>query len=165
MNILSLAALVGAGVLLVMPTAQAGFTQSRATQTQLTVDGPAGTAEASRHQGFALSGSGVSASGPLNDGASFNTSTQFDPPSNGEAFSFSLSSFEADPTSPVVLSTENDLVMPAYSTVSVTSGGDAEGLSGRVSRRGEGEITPGGPGTSATLTQSYTFSVFEHDHP
>ncbi|WOD37361.1 hypothetical protein [Nodosilinea sp. E11] len=158
--ILTLASLVT-----LAPEAQAGFTQSRATQIQLTVDGPSGSAEASRHQGFAVSGSGLSVSGPLNIGDSFNSSAQFTVGAEKEAFNFSLSTFERDLTAPVVLSTESDLVLPAYSTVSVTSGGNADGLSGSISQRGDGQITPGGQGTSATLTQSYTFSVFEHNRP
>lgn len=63
--------------------AYADFTQSRATQVQLTVDGAWGSANASTTAGFAVSGSGITVTGPLNTGASINPNAQFVAPPDG----------------------------------------------------------------------------------
>ncbi|MFZ4641553.1 MAG: hypothetical protein ACOYMP_14315 [Nodosilinea sp.] len=141
--------------------AYADFTQSRATQVQLTVDGASGSANASTTAGFAVSGSGITVTGPLNSGASINPNAQFSAPSNGGAFTFSMSTFTPDNRTPTNLGNGSSVVLPAYSDVSVTVGGSRETLGGTISTTGEGTITPGGPGTRAVLTQTRSFSVFD----
>jgi len=149
---------LGGGVAL---PARADFTQSRATQVQLTVDGASGSASASTTAGFAVSGSGIAVTGPLNSGAAINPSAQFNAPSNGGAFTFSMSSFTPDNRTPTTLGSGSSVVLPAYSDVSVTVGGSRETLGGTVTSAGVGTITPGGPGTRAVLTQTRSFSVFD----
>ncbi|MFB2921813.1 MULTISPECIES: hypothetical protein [Aerosakkonema] len=141
---------------------RADFSQTRTTQIQLRVDAPSGTAEANRLNGFAISGSGIDASGVLNQGSNLNPNTQFTAPTNSSPFNFSLNTFSADNTTPVSLTSTGNNSLPAYSKVSVTNGGNSEGLSGNISRSGEGTVTPGGSGTNAILTQTNSFSVFEN---
>lgn len=141
--------------------AYADFTQSRATQVQLTVDGASGSASASTTAGFAVSGSGIAVTGPLNSGAAINPSAQFNAPSNGGAFTFSMNTFTPDNRTPTTLGSGSSVVLPAYSDVSVTVGGSRETLGGTVTSAGVGTITPGGPGTRAVLTQTRSFSVFD----
>ena len=128
---------------------------------QLTVDGASGSASASSTGGFALSGSGITVTGPLNSGASINPSAQFNAPSNGGAFTFSMSSFTPDNRTATTLGSGSSVVLPAYSEVSVTVGGARDNLGGSITPTGEGTITPGGPGTRAVLTQTRSFSVFD----
>jgi hypothetical protein len=141
--------------------ARADFTQSRATQVQLTVDGASGSASASSTAGFALSGSGITVTEPLNTGVALNPDAQFNAPDSGGAFTFSMSSFTPDDRSTTHLGNGSSVILPAYSEVSVTVGGSRDTLGGSITPTGEGTITPGGPGTSAVLTQSRTFSVFD----
>jgi len=141
--------------------ARADFTQSRATQIQLTVDGASGSANASSTAGFAISGSGITVTGPLNSGASINPNTQFVAPPDGGAFTFSMSTFTPDDRSTTHLGNGSSVVLPAYSELSVTVGGSRETLGGTIGNTGEGTITPGGPGTRAVLTQTRSFSVFD----
>lgn len=141
--------------------ARADFTQSRATQVQLTVDGASGSASASTTAGFAVSGSGITVTGPLNNGANLNPNAQFSAPSNGGAFTFSMNTFTPDNRTTTHLGSGSSVVLPAYSELSVTVGGSRDNLGGSITSTGEGTITPGGPGTRAVLTQSRSFSVFD----
>jgi hypothetical protein len=140
--------------------AQADFTQSRATQIQLTVDGASGSASSSSTEGFAISGSGISVQGPLNDGINLNPQAQFQAPTDGGAFTFSISTFTPNTSSSTTLAPGGSVTLPAYSDISVTVGGSAGDLGGQITRFGEATITPGGPGTRAVLTQTQSFSVF-----
>lgn len=141
--------------------ARADFTQSRATQIQLTVDGASGTANASNTAGFAVAGSGITVTGPLNTGVNLNPQARFQAPTDGEAFTFSMSTFTADQITETYVGSNTDVILPAYSEISVTVGGSTEGLSGNISSSGQATITPGGPGTTAVLTQTRSFSVFD----
>jgi|688.fasta_scaffold757923_1 hypothetical protein len=141
--------------------AYADFTQSRATQVQLTVDGASGSANASSTAGFAISGSGITVTEPLNTGVAINPDAQFNAPSNGGAFTFSMSTFTPDDRSTTHLGNASSVTLPAYSELSVTVGGSRETLGGTIGNTGEGTITPGGPGTRAVLTQTRSFSVFD----
>lgn len=144
---------------------RADFSQSRTTQIQLKVDAPSGTAEANRMNGFAIYGNGINGSGVLNQGANLNPNSEFSTPTDGSPFNFSLNTFTPDNTTPVTLTSTGNNTLPAYSTVSVNNGGDRQGLSGTISRSGEGTVTPGGAGTNAILTQTNSFSVFNETTP
>lgn len=138
--------------------AQAGFTQSRATQVQLTVNGPSGSADASRSDGFAVSGSGVTVTQPLNTGATLNPNATFVAPTDGAAFTLSVNAYNRDTTTTVPM---NSGTLPAYSQVTLTAPGVVGSLAGSIAPNGQGAITPGGSGTSAILNQSYSFTVFD----
>lgn len=138
--------------------AQAGFTQSRVTQVQLTVNGPSGTAQASRSDGFAVSGSGVTVTQPLNTGATLNPNATVAAPTNGAAFTFSVNAYSRDTPATVPLTGGT---LPAYSEVSLSPAGVVGSLAGSIAPNGQGSITPGGSGTSALLNQSYSFTVFD----
>lgn len=140
--------------------AQANFTQSRATQVQLTVDGAAGSASSNNTQGFAISGSGISVHGPLNDGIHLNPNAQFQAPTDGSGFTFSMSTFTPNTSEAMVLAPGESVTLPAYSDLSVTVGGVTGDLGGQITSLGEATISPGGPGTRAVLTQTRSFSVF-----
>lgn len=158
---LRLAVAVGMIATSTLPSHADGFTQSRATQVQLTVNGPSGTAEASRIEGVAISGSGINASGPLNLGTNLNPQAEFHSPDDGGAFTLSIHTFVPDSTSEVTLRSLGNNTLPAYSQLSLTNGGVREGLAGSVSSHTASSITAGGPGTNATLIQSTSFSVFD----
>jgi len=138
--------------------AQAGFTQSRVTQVQLTVNGPSGTAQASRSDGFAMSGSGVTVTQPLNTGATLNPNATVMAPTNGAAFTFSVNAYNRDTPTTVPM---NSGILPAYSQVTLTPPGVVGSLAGSIAPNGQGSITPGGSGTSALLNQSHSFTVFD----
>lgn len=138
--------------------ARADFTQNRVTQVQLTVNGPSGTAEASRSDGFAVSGSGITVNQPLNVGATLNPDADFVAPTNGGAFTFSVNAYSRDTLAPTSLSGST---LPAYSEVTLSPGGVRGSLAGSIAPNGQGSVTAGGSGTSAVLSQSYTFTVFD----
>jgi len=138
--------------------ARADFTQNRVTQGQLTVNGPSGTAEASRSDGFAVSGSGITVNQPLNVGATLNPDADFVAPSNGGAFTFSVNAYSRDTLTPTSL---DSTTLPAYSEVTLSPGGVRGSLAGSIAPNGQGSVTAGGSGTSAVLSQSYTFTVFD----
>lgn len=138
--------------------ARADFTQNRVTQVQLTVNGPSGTAEASRSDGFAVSGSGITVNQPLNVGATLNPDANFVAPSDGGAFTFSVNAYSRDTPTPISL---DGSTLPAYSEVTLTPAGVRDSLDGSIAPNGQGSVTAGGSGTSAVLSQSYTFTVFD----
>jgi hypothetical protein len=138
--------------------AQAGFTQSRVTQVQLTVNGPSGSAEASRSDGFAVSGTGVTVTQPLNTGATLNPNATFVAPTNGATFTLSVNAYNRDTPTTVPMTSG---ILPAYSQVTLTPPGVVGSLAGSIAPNGQGSITPGGSGTSALLNQSHSFTVFD----
>jgi hypothetical protein len=138
--------------------AQAGFTQSRVTQVQLTVNGPSGSAEASRSDGFAVSGTGVTVTQPLNTGATLNPNATFVAPTNGASFTLSVNAYNRDTPTTVPMTSG---ILPAYSQVTLTPPGVVGSLAGSIAPNGQGSITPGGSGTSALLNQSHSFTVFD----
>lgn len=136
--------------------ARADWSSTSSSQLVLRVDAASGTAAAAGAN-YAIQGSGLAAIPSLNDGVAPASDLVLAPVSDGATFLVNMSYKPADSLTSVSL--EGSL--PAYSDVSVEQGGSAGTLAGEIRSPLSGSASAGGPGTSATLTQSNTFSVFQ----
>lgn len=143
--------------LLAVPAARADWSSTSSTQLILRVDPASGSAQASGAS-YAIQGSGLAGTPVLNAGVAPAAGLQLTPVEAGGSFSLNMAVKSADALQPLPHTAG---VLPAYSEISVNQPGSAAGLSGEVISPTRGSATAGGPGSSATLTQSNTFSVFK----
>lgn len=141
--------------LLQPPTAHADWSSTSSAQLILRVDPATGSATASGAS-YAIQGSGLGPIPALNSGVAPAAGLVLAPISDGAAFQVNTAYKPAD-----ALTTVNPAgALPAYSSVNVEQPGSARGLAGEVASPIRGSATAGGPGSSATFTQSNTFTVF-----
>jgi hypothetical protein len=148
-------AFAAAAFLLPPPAARADWSSTSSSQVVLRVDPAAGTATASGAS-YAIQGNGLGAIPALNSGIAPAAGLVLAPISDGAAFQLNTAYKPADALTTV----DPAGALPAYSNVSVQQTGSSEGLAGEVASPIRGAAKAGGPGSSATLTQSNTFTVF-----
>ena len=145
------------GVTLLGLPAQADITHKIQSSVQLTVDG-AGSVASRVPSSLAVSGSNVTldtapALGALTSGTALGyTSGEFSVTTAGDSFSYSESYIEGDDVPSVLSTTVTSGVvpaLPAFGSVTTTSGGVAGDLDGTIDSGGALSITAGGAGTSA----------------
>lgn len=134
--------------------ATADWSSTSSTQLVLRVDSASGTADAVGGA-YAIQGNGLAGTPTLNNGVAPATGLVLQPINAGAAFQLNMSQKAAD----TVTSVSPNGPLP-YSEISVSQAGAAGSLAGEITAPTRGSATAGGPGTSATLTQSNTFSVF-----
>ena len=135
--------------------ASADWSSTSSTQLVLRVDAASGTADAVG-AAYAIQGNGLAGTPTLNNGVAPATGLVLQPINAGAAFQLNMSQKAAD----TVTTVRPNGPLPGYSEISVSQAGAAGSLAGEVTAPTRGAATAGGPGTSATLTQSNTFSVF-----
>lgn len=139
-----------------LPSAgRADWSSTSSTQVILRVDAATGSANASGSS-YAIQGSGLAPIPALNQGVAPAAAMVLAPVSDGAAFQVNMAYKPGDTLTTV----DPAGSLPAYSSVNVQQPGSSEGLTGEVSSPIRGSASAGGPGSSATLTQSNTFSVF-----
>ena len=145
------------GVTLLGLPAQADITHRIQSSVQLSVDG-AGSVANRVPSSLAVSGSNVTldtapALGSLTSGTALGyTSGAFSVTTSGDSFSYSESYIEGDDVPDLLSTTVTSGVvtaLPAYGSVTTTSGGVAGTLEGSIATDGAISITAGGAGTSA----------------
>jgi hypothetical protein len=145
------------GVTLLGLPAQADIIHRISSSIQLTVDG-AGSVANRVPSSLAVSGSNVTldtapALGTLTPGTALGyTSGAFSVTTAGDSFSYSESYIEGDDVPSVLSTTVTSGVvpaLPAFGSVTTTSGGVAGDLDGTIDSGGALTITAGGAGTSA----------------
>lgn len=151
-----LALLVGVMPCGLLQPALADWLSTSSAQLILRVDLSTATAQASGAS-YSIQGNGLAGTPVLNDGSAPSPSLQLTPIAAGAAFTLNMAVKPAD--TPVGVSLA-DGTLPAFSEITVTQPGSAGALAGEISSPIRGSATAGGPGTTATLTQSNTFSVF-----
>jgi hypothetical protein len=149
-------ALAAAAPLLANLGARADWSSTSSTQVILRVDPATGSANASGAS-YAIQGSGLGPIPALNSGIAPAAGLVLAPISDGAPFQVNTAYKPADALTTV----ETNGSLPAYSSVSVQQAGSGEGLAGEVASPIRGSARAGGPGSSATLTQSNTFTVFQ----
>lgn len=142
---------------LALPAAHADWSSTSSAQLILRVDPATGSAQASGAS-YAIQGSGLAGTPLLNAGVAPASGLQLTPVEAGASFSLNMAVKPADVLQSVPFA---DGALPPYSEISVSQPGSAAGLSGEVISPTRGSASAGGPGSSATLTQSNTFSVFK----
>ena len=149
-------ALVIVGMLLMSAPAYADINHKLSTSVQLTVD--AAASQATRiGSTYSVSGNNVSATlGGLTAPASATAAATmsggtYTQTTDGSAFSFSQAFTQGDaiPTGTTVSSGVAG-TLPAFGTVTTTSGGVAGSLAGTINTAGTMSLTAGGAGTAAT---------------
>ena len=134
---------------------RADWSSTSSSQLILKVDPTSGTAKAAGAN-YAVQGNGLAGTPVLNSGVAPAVGLALIPIEPGAAFSLNMAVKPAD-----TLTTVSPTgALPGYTEVSIQQPGSAGSLAGTVSSPTTGNATAGGPGTSATLTQSNTFSVF-----
>jgi hypothetical protein len=141
-------------VLMAAP-AHADLTHKISSSVQLTVD--AAASQATRlGSTYSVSGSNVSATlggltAPSGSAAATMNAGTYSQTTDGSAFSFSetFNSGDAIPTGTTVSSGVVG-TLPAFGSVTTTSGGVAGSLAGTINSAGTMSLTSGGAGTSAT---------------
>ena len=141
-------------VLMAAP-AHADLTHKISSSVQLTVD--AAASQATRlGSTYSVSGSNVSATlggltAPSGSAAATMNAGTYSQTTDGSAFSFSetFNSGDAIPTGTTVSSGVVG-TLPAFGSVTTTSGGVAGSLAGSINSAGTMSLTAGGAGTSAT---------------
>ena len=145
------------GVTLLGLPAQADITHRIQSSVQLSVDG-AGSVANRVPSSLAVSGSNVTldtapALGTLTSGTALGyTPGEFSVTTAGDSFSYSESYIEGDDVPSVLSTTVTSGVvpaLPAFGSVTTTSGGVAGHLAGSIATDGAISITAGGAGTSA----------------
>ena len=136
--------------------ANADVTHKLSTSVQLTVD--AAASQATRiGSTYSVSGSNITPStvgglGSLTSGTAVGyTPTAYGLTTDGSAYTFSESFIEGDDV-PSATTVSSGVVgsLPAFGTVTTTSGGVAGSLAGSIDSAGSMSLTAGGAGTSAT---------------
>lgn len=160
--------LIALGMLLMTAPAHADITHKIVDSVQLTVDGAA-SAATRIGSSYAVSGSNISATtfGGLTAPASATAAAtqiqgSYDVNTAGQAFSFS-ESFTVGDAVPSGTTVTTGVVgsLPAFGSVTTSSGGVAGSLAGSLSGTGVPTVTAGGAGTQATGQRSVELSVFK----
>jgi hypothetical protein len=142
-------------MILMAAPAHADLTHKISSSVQLTVD--AAASQATRlGSTYSVSGSNVSATlggltAPSGSAAATMNAGTYSQTTDGSAFSFSetFNSGDAIPTGTTVSSGVVG-TLPAFGSVTTTSGGVAGSLAGTINSAGTMSLTSGGAGTSAT---------------
>jgi hypothetical protein len=134
---------------------RADWSSTSSAQVILRVDPASGSATAAGAS-YAIQGSGLGSIPALNSGVAPAAGLVLAPISDGATFQVTMAYKPGDS----VPATLTPGTLPAFSEVTVQQPGDAGGLAGDVTSPIRGSASAGGPGTTATLTQSNTFSVF-----
>ena len=143
-------------MLLMAAPAHADITHKISSSVQLTVD--AAASQATRlGSTYSVSGSNITIGtegglGTLTSGSAVGYSaTDYTAPTDGTSYSFSESFIEGDdiPSGTTVTSGVAG-TLPAFGSVTTTSGGVAGSLAGSIDTSGTMSLTAGGAGTSAT---------------
>lgn len=143
-------------MLLMAAPAHADITHKISSSVQLTVD--AAASQATRlGSTYSVSGSNITIGtegrlGTLTSGSAVGFSgTDYTAPTDGTSYSFSESFIEGDdiPSGTTVTSGVAG-TLPAFGSVTTTSGGVAGSLAGSIDTSGTMSLTAGGAGTSAT---------------
>jgi hypothetical protein len=143
-------------MLMMAAPAHADITHKISTSVQLSVDSAA--SQATRlGSTYSVSGSNVSITtegglGTLTSGSAVSyTATDYSAPTDGTSYSFSESFIEGDAVSSgTTISSGVAASLPAFGSVTTTSGGVAGSLAGSIDTSGTMSLTAGGAGTSAT---------------
>ena len=161
-------------LLFTFPVSAAAITSRMTDSVQLTVDGAASQATRIGHS-YSASGNGVTTTDGTTSGVVGNavlmTSDGFTAASavitasqetSGEEFTFSASYLQGDavPTGTTVTSGVVGS-LPAFGSVTTSSGGVAGSLAGTLSATGVPTVTAGGAGTTGIAQRSYELSVFK----
>ena len=149
-------ALVLLSMLAMAAPAHADISHKISTSIQLTVD--AAASQATRlGSTYSVSGSNVSITtegglGTLTSGSAVGyTATDYSAPTDGTSYSFSESFIEGDAIpSGTTVTSGVAASLPAFGSVTTTSGGVAGSLAGTINSAGTMSLTAGGAGTSAT---------------
>ena len=149
-------AILAFGMILMAAPANADIISKHSTSIQLTVD--AAASQATRlGSSYSVSGSNVSATlggltapASASAAATMNAGT-YTQTTDGSAFSFT-ESFNAGDAIPSGTTVTSGVAasLPAFGSVTTTSGGVAGALAGTINSAGTMSITAGGAGTSAT---------------
>jgi hypothetical protein len=147
--------LLALGMLLMAAPAHADLITKHSSSVQLTVD--AAASQATRlGSTYSVSGSNVSATlggltAPSGTAAATMNAGTYSQTTDGSAFSFSETFNQGDaiPTGTTV-SSGVAASLPAFGSVTTTSGGVAGSLAGTIDSAGVMSLTAGGAGTSAT---------------
>lgn len=144
------------GMILMTAPAHADITHKLSTSVQLTVD--AAASQATRiGSTYSVSGSNITPStvgglGSLTSGTAVGyTPTAYGLTTDGSAYTFTETFIEGDDV-PSATTVSSGVVgsLPAFGTVTTTSGGVAGSLAGTINSAGTMSLTAGGAGTSAT---------------
>ena len=144
------------GMILMAAPAHADITHKLSTSVQLTVD--AAASQATRiGSTYSVSGSNITPStvgglGSLTSGTAVGyTPTAYGLTTDGSAYTFTETFIEGDDV-PSATTVSSGVVgsLPAFGTVTTTSGGVAGSLAGTINSAGTMSLTAGGAGTSAT---------------
>ena len=148
--------LLALGMLLMAAPAHADLITKHTSSVQLTVD--AAASQATRlGSTYSVSGNNVSATlggltapASATDAATMNSGT-YTQTTDGSAFSFS-ETFNGGDAIPTGTTVSSGVVgtLPAFGSVTTTSGGVAGSLAGTIDSAGTMSLTAGGAGTSAT---------------
>ncbi|MEB3276090.1 MAG: hypothetical protein VKM92_03895 [Cyanobacteriota bacterium] len=136
--------------------ARADWSSTSSAQLILRVD-PASASAQAAGASYAIQGNGLAGTPLLNEGVAPAPGLQLTPVAAGAAFSLNMAVQSADSLEPLP---HGNGVLPPYSDINLTQPGSAGSLAGEVISPIRASATAGGPGTTATLTQSNTFSVF-----
>ena len=144
------------GMILMAAPAHADITHKLSSSVQLTVDTAA--SQATRiGSTYSVSGSNITPStvgglGSLTSGTAVGyTPTAYGLTTDGSAYTFTETFIEGDDV-PSATTVSSGVVgsLPAFGTVTTTSGGVAGSLAGTINSAGTMSLTAGGAGTSAT---------------
>lgn len=135
--------------------AYSDWSSTSSAQLVLRVDAASGEANAVG-SAYSVLGNGLAGTPVLNNGVAPASGLSLQSIAAGAAFQMTMSQKTADTVGPVNLAN----TLPAYSEIKLNAGGASGSLSGEIISPTRGSANAGGPGTSATLTQSNTFSVF-----
>jgi hypothetical protein len=159
----------GLAAAMAMPAHAQLITNNHATQVTLTV-APATVEATARSSSSSMSGSGLGAvtlpvingTGTITGGVAAGAAT------NGGAFSFSQSVADEDTVAPVAISSGQIGTLPTYSSYTAQVGGNAGTLAGVASSDngfttglGGDAVVAGGPGTTASVLQQNSVTVFK----
>ena len=106
---------------------------------------------------YSITGSGLNAANLNTAGALTPANVAYTPTAAGVSFNLQMDQKTADTA--VVTDIDNGN-LPAYSDITIDTDGTASTLAGTVTSPTVGTATAGGPGTTATLTQTNVYSVF-----
>lgn len=159
----------GLAAAMAMPAHAQLITNNHATQVTLTV-APATVEATARSSSSSMSGSGlgtvtlpvINGTGTITAGVAAGATT------NGGAFSFSQSVADEDTVAAVAISSGQIGTLPTYSSYTAQVGGTAGTLAGIASSDngfttglGGAAVAAGGPGTTASVLQQNSVSVFK----
>ena len=145
-----------APILLCPSPSRADWSSTSSSQLILGVNAAKGVAKASSAT-YSITGSGLTAANLNTAGALAPANVAYTPTAAGVSFNLQMNQKTAD--TPVVTDIDNGN-LPAYSDITIDTDGTASTLAGTVTSPTVGTATAGGPGTTATLTQTNVYTVF-----